>query len=341
MSYSKSQTDKAGDILRKNNLSKEDADKNMEILSAWREKHIYPLTVFNRRLKLFSEKLDKSALIVNRLKRVPSIVNKLNRMTLKLTQMQDIAGCRSIMGNVDLVYSLYKNHYKNGDLRHKLVKVNDYIMNPKKDGYRSLHLVYKYISDKNDKYDGLQIEVQIRSKLQHIWATAVETAGFFKKQQLKSNKGEDKWLHFFKLVSSAFAIEEEMPLIEGVSKNKSELYNEIIQLEKELQVKVRMKQWADTIDYLRHVKDERDVHFFLLELDLIQDKLLVRVFNKRQEKKAIAKLLEIEKKIYDNPNYDTVLIGADTLKNLEQAYPNYFLDTKEFIKKLDKILDYK
>jgi len=40
------------------------------------------------------------------------------------------------------------------------------------------------------------IEIQIRSKLQHIWATAVETVGFFTGQAIKSNEGEKEWNDF-------------------------------------------------------------------------------------------------------------------------------------------------
>lgn len=336
--YSNSQTDKAGVMLAKNNLNKDEINKYIEILSEWRAKHSFPMNVFHRRLKLSSEKLDKNALTAQRLKRTPSIIKKLNRITIKLTQMQDIAGCRAVMSNVDLVYSLFNNHYKKGDLKHKLSKINDYIMYPKKDGYRSIHLVYKYNSDKNKKYNNLQIEVQIRSKIQHLWATAVETAGFFTNQALKSNQGKEDWLYFFKLVSSAFAIQENMPLVEGVTKNKYDLYREIINLENKLQVKSRMKQWAESIEFLGHIKQQRNFHFFLLEIDLIQNKLVVTMFTKRQESKAINKYLEIEKRIYENPNYDVVLVGADNLDELEKAYPNYFLDTKDFIKQLDKML---
>ena len=37
--------------------------------------------------------------------------------------------------------------------------------------------------------------------------------------------------------------------------------------------------------------------------------------------------------------YDVVLVGADSVKDLKRAYPNYFLDTKEFLIYLNKILN--
>ena len=42
-------------------------------------------------------------------------------------------------------------------------------------GYRGVHLIYRYNSDRKTEYNTLLIEMQLRSQLQHAWATAVET----------------------------------------------------------------------------------------------------------------------------------------------------------------------
>ena len=81
------------------------------------------------------------------------------------------------------------------------------------------------------------------------------------------------------------------------------------------------------------------MHFYLLELDINLDKLNIRTYSKRQEQKAISDYMDVEKKVYGLNGYDVVLVGADTLQDLKKAYPNYFLDTKEFLKILDKILE--
>ena len=46
---------------------------------------------------------------------------------MKLSQMQDIAGCRVVMPNVELARRLYKEGYIQGDLKHKKVNEKDYI----------------------------------------------------------------------------------------------------------------------------------------------------------------------------------------------------------------------
>ena len=344
--FSKTKTDLAGIILRKDSGSNKDKNNALEILSNWRAAHSYPMHIFKKRLKRISEKLDKHALSAQRLKRVPSIIKKLNRRydgskpSMKLTQMQDIAGCRVIMSNISLARKIYQEHYLKSDLKHKKVNEKDYITYPKKDGYRSIHLIYKYFSDKGKKdYNGLLVEVQIRSKLQHLWATAVETVDFFTRQAIKSNQGEKEWSSFFKLVSSAFAKFENCPIISGTPEDEKELYLLIKKKEKELQVRTKMRQWAESINLFDNHLQKKNLQFFLLELDTIQEKLTISAYSKRQEKRAIQDYSDAEKKIYGRSAYDVVLVGADTAKDLKKAYPNYFLDTKEFLNYLEKILN--
>ena len=345
--FSKNKTNLAGIILCNIKSSKEDKNISLDILGNWRAAHNYPMDVFKKRLKRVSEKIDKNALSSQRLKRVPSIIKKLNRSysgkkpTMKLTQVQDIAGCRVIMSNVDLANKIYRENYLKGELKHELIKVNDYISTPKLDGYRSIHLVYKYLSDKKGREDfnGLLIEIQIRSKLQHLWATAIETVDFFTKQAIKSNEGQKKWVDFFKLVSSAFAKLENCPTIKGTPEKEKELYLEIKKKEKKLQVVSKMKHWTKSINVVDGLKKQKNnSHFFLLELDTNLEKIIVTSYSKRQEEKAFSDYSEVEKKIFNISGYDVVLVGADSIQDLKKAYPNYFVDTKDFLNILQKIL---
>lgn len=343
--FSRSKTDAAGVTLCNPTSSVEEKNDALEILSSWRAAHSYPMHIFKKRLKNISEKIDSNALSAQRLKRVPSIIKKLKRRykgekaTMKLTQMQDIAGCRVVMSNVALARKLYEEYYVKGDMKHKKVNEKDYITYPKKDGYRSIHLVYRFYSDKGKKkYNGLLVEVQIRSKLQHLWATAVETVDFFTRQAIKSNQGQEDWVDFFKLVSSAFARLEKCPIVDGTPHDKKELYRCIAEKEKALQVRAKMTSWAKSIKLFDNLHNKKNLHFFLLELDTIQEKLTISAYSKRQEYKALSDYAAAEKKIYGLRAYDVVLVGADTTKDLKKAYPNYFLDTKEFLKYLDKIL---
>ncbi len=89
----------------------------------------------------------------------------------------------------------------------------NYIEEPKKDGYRSQHFMFTYVGRKGRSiYDGRRIEVQVRTRLQHSWATTVEAVGLFRGEQLKNHQGSDEWLRLFKLMSGEFADVERCPV---------------------------------------------------------------------------------------------------------------------------------
>ena len=115
--------------------------------------------------------------------------------------MQDIGGCRIILSNLKNVDRLIKTLKKERlfELR------NDYIRNPKEDGYKSIHLIGKF---KNSEGELRSIELQIRTKVQHSWATAVEIVDLFTNQSLKSNSGKTIWKDFFKYTSHQFSLLE-------------------------------------------------------------------------------------------------------------------------------------
>lgn len=346
--YDKNELNKAGRILKDANSLEEDMVKATEILNSWRAIHSYPLHIFQMTLKNVSKKCDKDALVAQRLKRATSIVNKLNRKyegrnpTMQLSQMQDIAGCRAIVKNVEIAKKIYNNYYLKGNLKHRRVGKKNYVDSPKKDGYRSFHVIYEYKSDKRKTdYNGLRVEVQIRSKLQHLWATAVETVDFFTRQAIKFNEGISDWADFFKLVSSAFAIKENYPIVDNTPINKEKLYSQIKQKAKELEVIHRMEGWTHAMKFFNEEvrkKMKGKAKFFLLELDILGGKLSIKTYLQKQEEQAIKDYSELEKRHKGRTDYDVVLVGTDTPKDLEKAYPNYFVDTEDFIVELEKII---
>ena len=345
--YNKQEINRAGKILANQKSSEEERNNAISILDNWRAVHGYPMHIFQMTLKKKALNVDKDSLISQRLKRASSIIYKLQRKyqghepSMLLYQMQDIGGCRAVLSNVKLARELYEKHYLKGDLKHRLTNKKDYISEPKEDGYRSLHLVYEYKSDKNKKeFNGLLIEVQIRSRLQHLWATAVESAGFFTRQAIKSNEGGQIWIDFFKLISSAFARMEGCPIVPNTPENKEELCNEIKNKEKELNFIEKMESWSSAIDYINREikpKTKNKAKFFLLELDIPGKKTIIKTFNEKEEEKAIGEYSQLEKRHFGDKDYDIVLVGVDNINDLKKAYPSYFLDTAEFLRHLRRI----
>ncbi len=198
--FSRTQVQKAGDYL-----ISEDAQSDFNqwvdsfiVLSNWRACHGYPINTFQATLRTKLKKIDGNALVAQRLKRTPSILNKLKRFPgMSLSRMQDIGGLRAVVSTLPQLNKLYEN-YKDTRFTHKLVSEYDYVAKPKISGYRSIHLVYKYALPRPSAYDGLQVELQLRTRLQHAWATAVETVGTFLEHSLKSSEGPDEWLNFLR-----------------------------------------------------------------------------------------------------------------------------------------------
>src|SRR3989338_3759638 len=357
LKYNKTQINWAGKILVKDSSSQQEKENATKILDNWRAVHAYPLHIFQMTLKKKALDADKKKpLIAQRLKRVPAILYKLQRVyeghsrsTMTLFQMQDIGGCRAIVSDLASARKLYIEGYLRGDLKHKQVNKKNYIDKkekidgPKSDGYRVFHLVYAYRSKrgKKKKYNGLLTEIQIRTKLQHIWATAVETAGFFIRQAIKSNEAEKEWLDFFKLMGSAFARMEDCPIVPNTPEDEKELYSQIKLLEEKLNFMEKMTSWAQVIPHLDNQiksKGKEQAKFFLLELDILRKKTIITTFSEKEENKAITRYSELEKIYPVGKDYDIVLVGAESTTDLKKAYPSYFLDTAEFLRHLKSIV---
>lgn len=340
LKYSKREINRAGDILRDDHSSATDKIWALEVLDYWRAIHIYPMQVFYVRLKSASKTIDRNALISQRLKRTYSIIAKLQRgyhgrrPSMELHQMQDIAGCRATLSSVELANKLCEGKYIRGELKHKLVGRKDYIEAPKSDGYRGIHLIYKYKSDKEKKkiYNDLLVEIQLRSRLQHLWATAVETAGLFTRQAIKSSEGSPDWAEFFKLLSSAFARLEHCPMVPNTPNDEKELYLRIAQKEKELNVINKMRGWTRALRVFNEQgKKKGKARFFLLELDIRGEKLTIHPYTKREGERALDDYAKLGDRYLGNKEYDVVLVGVDAAHELETAYPNYYADTNEFL----------
>ncbi|HKW16464.1 MAG TPA: RelA/SpoT domain-containing protein [Terriglobales bacterium] len=298
------------------------------LMDNWRSSHSYPLNVFQAGLRTRAKHIDRKSVIAQRLKRLSSIVAKLDRFPeMKLTQIQDIAGCRAIVSSVSQVYELV-NSYKRSDIKHKLVHEDDYIKNPKESGYRSYHLVYRYYSDKKSRrWNDLKVEVQIRSPLQHAWATAVETVGIFIRHSLKSSRGDEHWLRFFALMGTAIALREHAVPVPNTPHKRQELRRELQEYAASLDVENRLATFNNTLKNIEEV-GVREGHYFLIELDVAGQRTKVTSYGKRDLEKASEDYSEVER---SEAAQDAVLVSVDSFKTLKRAYPNYFLDMRTFI----------
>lgn len=333
--YSNSQIKLAGDVVRHGDNSSPEYANAIEVLDNWRAAHAYPLQCI---YMAFHRYAPKNAIVAQRLKRLHSIVGKLRRHpSMGLLRMQDLGGCRVIVNNVDLVYSI-ANRYKNSHTPNILKKEYDYIQNPKESGYRSLHLVYEYHSKQKPEYDkGMLIEVQLRTKLQHTWATAVETIGEFTRQALKADEGDDYLRRFFALVSSAFALDEGLPCVPNTPTDREELNKEMRQLANQYKIVDLLKAAAISVHEVSDAKS-RGNSSCLLQINYEKKVVQFRFFSKAEIDKAIAAYNKLENT--GEPNrINAVLVSVSSIAQLRKAFPNYFIDIGDFIEYVQQIVE--
>ena len=134
---------------------------------------------------------------------------------------------------------------------------------PKKDGYRSIHLVYKLARTPN-----LFLEIQLRSQLQHIWATGVEVFGTLQNSSFKSGQGSKKWLDFFALLSSAFAIKENKPTLKSHAEFSTNDLMTMLQKEiQQLQVIENLSVYTAVYTFSKNISAGRKGNYSLILLN--------------------------------------------------------------------------
>jgi hypothetical protein len=318
-------------------------DHMLDVINNWRSSHSFPLQCIKMALLKRAKKVDNNAIIAQRLKRLSSIDAKLRQQKwMKLTQMQDIGGCRAIVRNAQRAERLVEKYKravsKNPQRGYRFEKENDYIKSPKDDGYRGHHLVYKYrsVARKHKAYNDLKIEIQIRSRLQHAWATALETVATFTGQALKSRGGEKEWRRFFALMSSAIALRERRPIVPGTPSNKIVLIEELESLAEKLNVETVLEAWRISLRQLTPKNVAKETAAYLLHLDPEKKTIEFMPYKAEQLQEASDAYLDLEKTIAaaHNPGAQAVLVSVNSLQALRRAYPNYYFDTTVFIEAL-------
>lgn len=327
--YSRSKIIKSGKTIKDSHASPEQIKEATRVIDNWRAAHAYPLHVVYMHLRrMAGERPD--IIVAERLKRLDSIISKLKREpTMSLWMMQDLGGCRFIVPALEDVYK-FAEKYESSRKRHIFREKYDYIAAPKASGYRSLHVVYEYHSDKTDSYNkNMLIEIQFRTHLQHLWATAVETMGLFTKQAIKSGQGSADVKRFFALVSSLFAIKENCPVVPGTVANIEELVSEIEEINSRC-------NFLDMLSAIRVAVDNQATQklkqqgYYILILNYNTRRLRIKYYKPSQMDEANETYSQIESTRAES-KIDAVLVRVSSFQALKSAYPNYFSDIGEFV----------
>ncbi len=308
-------------------------DANL-VVDDWRKLHMVPLEeLVGEVTRLLAQSGVTAAFSSHRLKRMTSIVAKLRHNPgMGLGGLQDIGGARFVFEDIPSLLKAQEIISK-ASFEHFVSdrEPYDYVTRPKESGYRSIHFAYKYVSD-NEDYDGLRVELQIRTRLQHDWAMAVETAELISKSSLKASLGDENWLAFFKLSSAVFAQKEGMPVsasfADYTEKDYCVRYGQLDQEYKFLD-QLRALVSAVKITEEHTLKEGYAVLLILFSEKRVQ----LRHFQSGQLDEATKYYSEVEKSINDE-NSAVVLVSVSDMKELQEAYPSYFLNAGEFIQSL-------
>lgn len=344
--FSRGEVDAAGKKLRDYFMEDDEATTNhaLAVINNWRACHSYPLLSMRMTLTQRARRIDARAIVAQRLKRLWSIAVKLGRNeNMALSQTQDIGGCRAVVrtvGQVEKLVRVYERAVvKSPNRGAEFSKKYDYIQHPKKDGYRSVHLIFKYRSSSRalKVWNGLRIEIQLRSRMQHAWATAVETVDTFTRQAIKTGGGKAEWRKFFLLMGSAIAIMERRPVCPGYPGSVIILRQEIKDFVTTQNVRGILRGWSKAMTVIPSITT-KDAAVYLLYLDATEGNETIKVtgFSSHKEAKASETYLSTEKAIKDKPNLQAVLVSSQSLQSLRSAFPNYFADTEVFIDAIDQ-----
>lgn len=217
---SNSSIDRAANTLLSQQSGEDERRRAQELVNEWRASFDYPLAAVLKQLEDATHNVKVRVICSSRLKRMESILGKLRRPEtrhMKLSRMQDIGGCRAIFPDLQSLDSFWKLEEQKIKKSASYVDSLDYIKSPKPDGYRGIHVIVRpEFSD--PKYSGRnshRIEIQLRTSLQHAWATTVESVDMFHSQSIKTGGGDLKWRRFFALCSTVIAIGERSMIIPG------------------------------------------------------------------------------------------------------------------------------
>ncbi|MCY7847779.1 GTP pyrophosphokinase family protein [Bacillus haynesii] len=110
-----------------------------------------------------------------RVKSFESLINKLVRKGCDITtkaakeHINDIAGLRIVCSFLSDIYNMVEVLKEHEDI--KILKMKDYIKNPKPNGYRSLHLIVEVPVYLTNRVEYAKVEIQIRTIAMDFWAS--------------------------------------------------------------------------------------------------------------------------------------------------------------------------
>ena len=325
MTLTKSKIDRAGVALAKESFR--DAEEMLELESVfdeYRKAHLEPLSETTLELQAWLNESRADYYIAQRLKRKPQIVRKLNRLSVRLTQLQDIGGCRIILEknqDVDQVLAQLKSKVEAmRDLA--ITRVTDYREKGRDiTGYRAVHVLL----ERNKR----KLELQLRSRIQHYWAESIERTSVIYGRHLKEGEGDPTVISYFQNLSDAFYE------IESGRAPSARACIEIDSLKQQTEELMRATGSTKVFDSFVNediiktlVETERrnpnPINNWIIVFDWNSGEFVSWDIVGRSPDEAIEAYVRYEKNFPAESNFEVVLIGSSRVATVRKTHSHYF-----------------
>lgn len=340
-SISKSAVDRAGLLLASGDASIGEVEDARRKLGEWRAAHLWPLHCVANDLARRLEQLNIHAIVAMRLKRLFRIEAKLQIYSgMRVSQMQDIAGVRIIVPSMDDVMNIAEDIKSNPPKCAEVKNTDDYVAAPKDNGYRSVHLALRH-TEAGSGYNGLLLELQIRTEAEHAWASSVEVNGITSGRRIKYDEGQPEWSRFFQLGAELLARSEGTPsLAEFDGADDEVLIDELRTLEEELDAfNVMVSHRVRNHRELPQVELATDAmgDCFLFEFGNDPNDLQITLFEANNQEDAILRYADAEQRLEDD-QLAPILVSVSSIDKLPVAYQTFFLDCSPYVELLKKLI---
>ncbi|MCF7201846.1 RelA/SpoT domain-containing protein [Pseudomonas oligotrophica] len=322
---SKSKVDKAGLALSKDKFKDEiDFIELEDVFDEYRKAHLQPLTETTLEIQRLLTGYGGPYYIAQRLKRKPQIIRKLQRLSVRLTQLQDIGGCRIIVQknkDVDALFEYLKSESdKSASLN--IIRTTDYREKGRDDtGYRALHIMLER--------DGRSLELQVRSRIQHYWAESIERTSVIYGYHLKEKEGDPEIIEYFKVLSDVF-YEIEAGREPSVAHKLS-----IDSLRNSCETIIKSSDRHKVFDSFvnediiktlveKESRSGKGMNNWILVFDWNQGSFLTWDIVSRDPDPAVKSYIDYENQYPADQGYEVVLIGSSEVLTVRQTHSHYF-----------------
>lgn len=188
-------------------------------------------------------------MVYGRVKNIMSIIDKVNRKKIPMTQVEDyvedIAGIRIVTKFVEDIAKIVLMIRERDGRDMTIVEEKDYINNTKESGYRSYHIIVKYPIYTSLGFREIFAEIQIRTLAMNFWATIEHSLRY----KYNENMPEEVQQRLTSCAEAAYNLDNEMATIRGeiieaqkILEIKTALVNEILEKIKQLHFSAKIEE---------------------------------------------------------------------------------------------------